>query len=54
LTDKCFNLCGFLGHIFDDEKLAKQVSKIMEALLESPSPRLSHISEKMAGNGESN
>jgi len=52
--DKFINFYEFLGHIMDDEKLAKQGSEIMKALLEAQSPRLTNISEKMTGNGESN
>ena len=51
---KCINFCKFLRHLIDDEKLVKQGSKIMKALLEAQSPRLSNISEKMTGNSDAN
>ncbi len=51
--DKCINFGEFLRYLFDDEKLVEQGSKIIQALLEAQSPRLSNISEKMAGKSES-
>jgi hypothetical protein len=47
--DKCINFSGFLGYIFDQEKLVKQAAPIMKALLEAQSPRLTNIAEKMPG-----
>jgi hypothetical protein len=52
--DKCINLCEFMRHIIDDEKLVKQGSEIIKALLEAQSPRMSNISEKMPGNSDGN
>lgn len=50
--NKCINFCQFLGKLFDDEKQIKQGAEILKAILEAQSPRLTNISEKMAGNGE--
>jgi hypothetical protein len=47
--DKCINFSGFLGYLFDDTKLVKQAARIMKALLEAQSPRLTNIAEKMPG-----
>jgi hypothetical protein len=47
--DKCINFSGFLGYLFDDKKLVKQAARIMKALLEAQSPRLTNIAEKMPG-----
>ena len=47
--DKCINFSGFLEYLFDDKKMVKQASRIMKALLEAQSPRLTNIAEKMAG-----
>jgi hypothetical protein len=47
--DKCINFSGFLGYLFDDKKLVKQAARIMKALLEAQSPRLTNIAEKMSG-----
>ena len=48
--NKCINFCRFLRPLIDDEKLVKQGAEIIKALLEAQSPRLTNISEKMAGN----
>jgi Transposase DDE domain len=47
--DKCINFSGFLGYLFDGEKLVKQAAWIIKALLEAQSPRLSNIAEQMPG-----
>jgi hypothetical protein len=52
--NKFINISGLMGYLFDDEKLAKQASKIIQAILEAQSPRLSHVVEKMAGKSSSN
>jgi len=51
--DKCINFDEFLGYLIDDEKLVKQGSQIIKALLEAQSPRLSNIAEQMEGQSES-
>jgi hypothetical protein len=48
--NKCINFRRFLRPLIDDEKLVKQGAEIIKALLEAQSPRLTNISEKMAGN----
>ena len=50
--NKCINFHQFLGNLFDDEKQVKQGAEIIKALFEAQSPRLTNISEKMAGNSE--
>jgi hypothetical protein len=52
--NKFINISGLMGYLFDDEKLASQASKIIQAILEAQSPRLSHVVEKMAGKSSSN
>jgi len=52
--NKFINISGLMGYLFDDEKLAKHASKIIQAILEAQSPRLSHVVEKMAGKSCSN
>ena len=47
--DKCINFSGFLGYLFDDKKMLQQAARIMKALLEAQSPRLTNIAEKMPG-----
>ena len=47
--DKCINFSGFLGYLFDGEKMVKQAAWIIKALLEAQSPRLSNIAEQMPG-----
>lgn len=51
--DKCINFGEFMRYLVDDEKLAEQGSKIIRALLEAQSPRLTNISEKMTGKSAS-
>jgi len=43
----------FWRHLIDDEKLVNQGAEIMKGVLEAQSPRLSNISEKMAGKSSS-
>jgi Transposase DDE domain len=50
--NKCINFREFLGDLFDDEKQVKQGAEIIKAILEAQSPRMTNISEKMAGNSE--
>ena len=52
--DKCINFSAFMDLLIDDEKLARRGAEILKALLEAQSPRLSNISEQMAGKGERN
>jgi hypothetical protein len=51
--DKCINFSAFMRYLFDDTKMVEQGSKIIRALLEAQSPRLSNIAEKMRGNSAS-
>jgi hypothetical protein len=51
--NKFINFSAFMRYLLDDEKLTIQGSKIIRALLEAQSPRLSNIAEKMAGNSAS-
>jgi hypothetical protein len=51
--DKCINFSAFMRYLFDDKKMVEQGSRIIRALLEAQSPRLSNIAEKMAGNSAS-
>lgn len=46
---KCIKLTGMLRYLLDDEKSVRQGAEIVQALLEAQSPRMSDISEKMAG-----
>lgn len=50
--DKCINFCKFWRYLVDDERMVKQGAEITKALLEAQSPRLTDISEKMAGKSE--
>jgi hypothetical protein len=52
--DKCINFHEFLHYLLDDEQTIQQGARIVKALLEAQSPRLSNISEKMDGKSESN
>jgi hypothetical protein len=52
--DKCINFHEFLRFLFDDEKMIRQGSAILKALLEAQSPRLTNIAEQMTGNSASN
>ena len=47
--DKCNRFKGMLSYLLDDEKSVGQGAEIVEAMLAAQSPRLSAISEKMAG-----
>ena len=51
--NKSIKFSAFMRYLLDDEKLTMQGSKIIRALLEAQSPRLSNIAEKMAGNSTS-
>ena len=51
--DKFINFSAFMRYLIDDEKLANQGSKIIQALLEAQSPRMSNIAEKMKGKSAS-
>jgi hypothetical protein len=51
--DKCINFSAFMRYLFDDTKMVEQGSKIIRALLEAQSPRLSNIAEKTRGNSAS-
>lgn len=50
--NKCIKVSKFLRYLIDDEKLAKNGSEIIQALLEAQSPRLTNIAEKMRGSSE--
>jgi hypothetical protein len=52
--DKCINFSEFMRYIFDDEKMVEQGGRIIKALLEAQSPRMSNISEQMVGKSNSN
>jgi hypothetical protein len=43
-----------MGYLFDDERLIKNGTEIMQALLEAQSPRLTHIASQMSGMSERN
>jgi len=43
------NTSGFTQFLFDREDLAEKTGQIIEAILESRSPRLSDISHRMRG-----
>jgi hypothetical protein len=51
--DKFINFSVFMRYLLDDEKLAVHGSKIIRALLEAQSPRMSNIAEKMKGKSAS-
>jgi Transposase DDE domain len=51
--DKCIKFDEYMRYLLDDEKLSEQGAKIVRALLEAQSPRLTHIAEKMVGKSES-
>ena len=51
--NKSIKFSAFMRYLLDDERLTMQGSKIIQALLEAQSPRLSNIAEKMAGNSTS-
>jgi len=48
------NTSGFMQFLFDREDVADKASQIIEAILESRSPRLSDISHRMRGNPSAN
>jgi hypothetical protein len=48
------NTSGFMQFLFDRDDLAEKAGQIIEAILESRSPRLSDISHRMKGNPEAN
>jgi hypothetical protein len=52
--DKRINFTEFMRYLLDDEGLVGKGAKIIRGLLEAQSPRLTNISEKMAGNSASN
>ena len=45
---------AFLQHLFDQERLAAQAGRIIEAILAARSPRLSDIAEHMTGSASAN
>jgi hypothetical protein len=47
--DKFINFSAFMRYLLDDAKMVEQGSKIIRALLEAQSPRMSNIAEKMTG-----
>jgi hypothetical protein len=47
--NKFINFSSFMRYLIDDEKLRKQGSEIIRALLEAQSPRMSDIAERMVG-----
>jgi hypothetical protein len=49
---KFINIFEFMHYLFDDEKQAMIAAKIIQAILEAQSPRLSNIAEKMEGKTE--
>ena len=51
--NKCIQFRPFMRYLIDDEELAEKGARIVKALLEAQSPRLTDISEKMAGNSSS-
>ena len=48
------NASGLMQFLFDGEDLAEKAGQIIQAILESRSPRLSDISHRMSGNPEAN
>jgi hypothetical protein len=52
--DKCINFTEFMRYLLVNEGLVGKGAKIIRGLLEAQSPRLTNISEKRAGNSESN
>ncbi len=51
--NKCISFEEFVGYLFDDEQTQRKASKIIRAIMEAQSPRISNISAKMAGRSES-
>ncbi len=52
--NKCINFSSFMQYLFEEEKQVKQSAEIIKAMLEVQSPRLTNISEQMAGKSASN
>jgi hypothetical protein len=50
--NKFIKVLKFMRQLMDDEKLVKKGAEIVKALLEAQSPRMTNISEKMAGTSE--
>jgi hypothetical protein len=50
--NKFIKISKFMRYLLDDEKLVKKGSEIVGGLLEAQSPRITNISEKMAGTSE--
>jgi hypothetical protein len=51
---KFINISEFMRYLFDDESQALKGAKIVRALLDAQSPRLSNIAEKMDGKTDAN
>src|SRR4030065_2459319 len=51
--DKFINISTFIRYLLDDAKIAEQGSKIVRALWDAQSPRMSNIAEKMRGKSAS-
>lgn len=51
---KFINISEFMRYLIDDESQAVKGAKIVRALLDAQSPRLSNIAEKMDGKSETN
>lgn len=51
---KFINISNFMSYLFDDESQALKAAKIVRAILDAQSPRLSNIAEKMDGKSEAN
>jgi hypothetical protein len=51
---ECINFSDFMGYLFDDQRDSEEGAAILKAILEAQSPRLSNISEEMAGKSGSN
>jgi hypothetical protein len=51
---KFINISDFMSYLFDDESQALKGAKIVRAILDAQSPRLSNIAEKMDGKTEAN
>jgi len=51
---KFIDILGFAQSLFDEDCVAKKAARILQAMLKARSPRLSDISQHMAGNPEAN
>ena len=51
---KFIDILGFAQSLFDEESVAQKAARILQAMLKARSPRLSDISQHMAGNPEAN